>query len=60
LKQCNGSSVIATKSCKGSEEGLGLSFHWNAFGIEEMDEEKMVTSSFGGAALGISQVGTPT
>jgi hypothetical protein len=60
LKQCNGSSVLATKSCKGSEEGLGLSFHWNAFGIEGMDEKKMVTSSFDGAAMGVSQVGAPT
>jgi hypothetical protein len=39
---------------------LGLSFHWNAFGIEWMDEKKMVTSSFGEAALGVSQVGAPT
>jgi len=60
LKQCNGNSVIATKSCKGNGGGLGLSFHWNTFGIEGMDEEKMITSSFGGAALGVSQVGAPT
>jgi hypothetical protein len=39
---------------------LGLSFHWNAFGIEGMDEKKIVTSSFDGAAMGVSQVGAPT
>jgi hypothetical protein len=27
-----------------------LSFYWDAFGIEGMDEEKMVSFDFGGAA----------
>jgi hypothetical protein len=34
-------------------------FHWDAFGIEWMVEKKMVTSSFGGAALGVSQTRVP-
>jgi hypothetical protein len=29
---------------------VGLSFHWDAFGIEGMVEEKMVSVDFGGAA----------
>jgi hypothetical protein len=32
-----------------------LSFHWNAFDIEWIVREKIVTSSFGGVALGVSQ-----
>jgi len=27
-----------------------LLFHWNTYDIEEMIEEKMINSSFGGAA----------
>jgi hypothetical protein len=38
---------------------LELSFHWDTFGIEWMNKKKMTTSSFGGAALGVNQVGTP-
>jgi hypothetical protein len=60
LEQCNGSSALTTKSCKGSRIGLELSFHWDAFGIAWMDEKKMTTSSFGGAVMGVSQVGAPT
>jgi hypothetical protein len=37
-----------------------LSFYWDAFDIERMIEEKMVTSSFGWVALGVSQAHTPT
>jgi len=33
---------------------VGLSFHWDAFGIEDMVGEKMITSSFGGVALSVS------
>ena len=29
---------------------MGLSFHWEAFGIEKMVGEKIVGFSFGGAA----------
>jgi len=53
LKQCNDSSTLATKSCKGSGGGVELSFHWDAFGIEGMDEEKIITLSFGGVALDV-------
>jgi len=31
---------------------VGLSFHWDAFGIEEMVGEKMIRSDFGGAWWG--------
>ena len=55
LEQCNGSSALAIKSCKGSDEGVVLSFYWDAFDTECIVGEKMVTSSFGGAALGVSQ-----
>jgi len=42
----NGSSVLDTKSCKGSRGRVGLSFCWDAFGIEEMVGEKMISTSF--------------
>jgi len=35
-------------SCKDNREKAGLSFYWDAFGIEEMVREKIVSSSFGG------------
>jgi len=60
LEQCNDSSAIVTKSCKGSGGGLGLFFHYDAFDIEEMVGKKMITSSFSGAALGVSQARAPT
>jgi len=60
LERYNYSSALTTKSCKDNRGGLELSFHWDAFGIEWMDKKKMTTSSFDGAALGISQVGAPT
>ena len=34
LEQCNDNSVLATKSCKDSGRGVGLSFHYDAFSIE--------------------------
>jgi hypothetical protein len=37
-----------------------LSFYWDAFGIEEMLQEKMVALSFGGIALGVSRARVPT
>ena len=58
LEQCNG-PTLAIKSCKGNGGGVGLSFHWDAFGIEGVDEDKMVSSSFGGVALGDSQPTPP-
>jgi hypothetical protein len=58
LEQCNG-PTLATKSCKGNGGRVGLSFHWDAFGIEVVDEDKMVSSSFGGVALGDSQPTPP-
>jgi len=38
-------------SSKGSEGGARLSFHWDAFDIEGMLGEKMITSSFSEATL---------
>jgi len=60
LEQCNSSPALATKSYKGNGGGVELLFHYDAFGIEGMIEEKMVTSSFGGAALGVSQARAST
>jgi len=60
LEQYNNSSALAKESCKDSEEGVRLSFQWDAFDIEWIVEEKMATSSFGGAALGVSQARAPT
>jgi len=37
-----------------------LFFYWDAFGIKEMLYEKMVASSFGGIALGVSRARAPT
>jgi len=54
LKQYNSNSALATKSCKRNGGGVGLSFHWDTFGIEGIIREKMVTLSFGGAALDVS------
>jgi len=39
---------------------VGLSFHWDTFGIEGIIREKMVTLSFGGATLGVSHACAPT
>ena len=50
LKQCNGSPALDTKSCNGSGGGMGLSFCWGAFGIKGMVREKIVSTTFGGAA----------
>jgi S-adenosylmethionine synthetase len=33
-----------------AEEGWGCLFHWGAFGIEGMIGEKIISTSFGGAA----------
>jgi hypothetical protein len=55
LEQCNGSSALARKSCKSNDGGVVLSFYWDPFDTECIVEEKMVTSSFGGAALGVNQ-----
>ena len=41
--------ALATESCKGSRVRVGLSFCRDAFGIEKMVGEKMISSSFGGA-----------
>jgi hypothetical protein len=37
------------ESCKDSQGKERLSFHWDAFGIEGIVQEKMVSSNFGGA-----------
>ena len=49
LEQCNGRAALATESCNDSR-GMGLSFQRDAYGIDWMVDEKMVTSDFGGAA----------
>jgi len=53
LEQCNVRASLATESCKDCKERVELSFHWDAFGIEGMVGEKMVSSDLeghGGAA----------
>jgi len=50
LEQYNSSPTLDTKSCKDNGRGVGLSFRWGAFGIEGMVGEKMVSTSFDGAA----------
>jgi len=49
LEQCNSKATLATGSWKNCKGRVGLSFHWDAFGIEGIDEEKMVSFDFGGA-----------
>ena len=44
------SSALDTKRYKGSRGGVRLIFHWGAFDIEKIVEEKMVNTSFGGTA----------
>jgi len=39
---------------------MSLSFYWDTFGIERIIREKMVTLSFGGAALDVSHACAPT
>jgi hypothetical protein len=58
LKQCNDNPTLAIKSCKGNREGVRMSFHCDAFDIKGMIKEKMVTSSFDGATLGVSHART--
>jgi hypothetical protein len=41
LEQCIGRIALATESWKDCKERVGLSFYWDAFGIEGMVEEKM-------------------
>jgi len=36
-----------------AEEGWGFLFHWGAFGIKRMVEEKIISTSFDGAAWGV-------
>jgi len=51
----NWSSVMTTQPlthrvAMTAEEGWGCLFHWGAFGIEGMVGEKIISTSFGGAA----------
>ncbi|KAJ6987670.1 hypothetical protein NC653_020808 [Populus alba x Populus x berolinensis] len=48
LEQCNGKAALATKSFKECMGRMRLYFHWDAFCIEWMVKEKMITSIFGG------------
>jgi hypothetical protein len=50
LKQCNDEVALATESWKDCRRRVGLSFHYDTFGIEGMVGEGMVSSDFGGAA----------
>jgi hypothetical protein len=50
LEQCNGNPVLDIKSCNGGKGRVDLSFCWDAFDIERMIEEKIVSTSFGRAA----------
>ena len=50
LEPCSGRATLAIKNCKDCMGRVGLSFHWDAFSIEGMVEEKTVSVDFGGAA----------
>jgi len=52
LEQCNGSSALDTKhwGVMAVEEGWCCLFHWGAFGIKGIVGDKIVSTSFGGAA----------
>jgi hypothetical protein len=49
LEYCNDRVALTIETWKGCKGRVGLSFHWDVNGIEEMVGEKMVSSSFGGA-----------
>jgi hypothetical protein len=51
---------LSQRVARATGEGWGCFFHYDAFDIEEMVGKKMVTSSFSGAALGVSQARAPT
>jgi len=55
IEQNNGLPIFAIKSYKSSKEGMELSFYWDIFNIEKLVEKKIISSSFDGAALGISE-----
>jgi len=44
LEQCNGRAALATESWKDCSGRVGLSFHWDVYGIEAMVGEKMISS----------------
>jgi len=47
LEQCNDRDSLATKSCKDCKGRVGLSFHWDAFGIKGIVHEKTASVNFG-------------
>jgi len=61
LEQCNVRAALVIESWKDWTRRVGLSFHWDACGIEGMVGEKIVNFNFGrawwGCRLQIPSVG---
>jgi hypothetical protein len=50
-----GLPIFTIKSYKSNKEGMKLLFYWDIFNIQELIEKKIISSSFDGAALDISE-----